>query len=356
MRDPSILRGATIVGTGSKVPDHVMTNFDLEKMVDTSDEWIVTRTGIRERRVAAPGEVTTDLAAEASRRALEMAGLTPLDVDKIILATVTPDRILPSAGCTLQAKLGATHAAAFDLNAACSGFVYGVAVARGLIGASLAETVLVVGAECLTRILDYTDRSTCIIFGDGAGAAVLRPCEPGRGILSSHIRSDGTQGDMLEIPAGGAAMPATLETVKSGAHFMRMRGNELFKFSVRAMETVARHALEDAGVSVEKLKYLVPHQANVRILNATAERMGIRPEQLVVNIDRYGNTSAASVPISLDEIVRDGKLDKGDMIELVAFGGGVTWGAIVIEWDPTAAHPLPEREGRQVATVSTADA
>jgi 3-oxoacyl-[acyl-carrier-protein] synthase-3 len=354
MRDPTALRGATLVGTGSKVPDHVMTNADLEKLVDTSDEWIVTRTGIRERRVAAPGENTTDLAAAAARSALDMAGLTPLDVDKIIFATVTPDRILPSAACTLQEKLGATHAASFDLNAACSGFVYSLAVARGLIGASLADTVLVVGAECLSRVLDYTDRSTCIIFGDGAGAAVLRPCDPGHGILACRLRSDGTQGDMLEIPAGGAAMPATHATVDARAHFISMRGNELFKFSVRAMETVARHALEDAGISVERLKYLVPHQANVRILNAIAERMGLRPEQLVVNIERFGNTSAASIPISLDEVVRAGRLEKGDVIELVAFGGGVTWGALVLEWDPAAAYPLRSRAEQQPATAGVA--
>src|SRR5215468_4455008 len=346
------LRGCTLAGTGSKVPDRILTNADLERMVDTSDEWIVTRTGIRERRISEPGEAVTDLALPAAQAALEMAGISPLDVDKIIVATVTPDRILPSASCTLQERLGATHAAAFDLNAACSGFVYGVSVGAGLIAAGTADTVLVIGAETLSKIVDYEDRATCVLFGDGAGAAVLRPCDPGHGILSARLRSDGSQGHVLEIPAGGSRLPASHETVDAHGHFIRMKGNELFKFSVRAMETVTRQAIEEAGVPFEKLRYLVPHQANLRIIQAVADRLGIGPDRLVLNIDRFGNTSAASIPISLDELLRSGRVMPGDVIGLVAFGGGVTWGAVVFEWDPSRAHPITASRANQSATMA----
>ena len=346
------LRGCTLVGTGSKVPDRVLTNADLEKMVDTSDEWIVSRSGIRERRISGVGEAVTDLALPAAEAALEMAGLSALDLDKIIVATVTPDRMLPSASCTMQERLGATHAAAFDLNAACSGFVYGMGVGASLIASGAADTVLVIGAETLSKIVDYEDRSTCVLFGDGAGAAILRPCDPGHGILASRLRSDGSQGHVLEIPAGGSRLPASHETVDARGHYIKMKGNELFKFSVRAMETVTRQAIEESGVPFDKVRFLVPHQANLRIINAVAERLGIGPDRLVLNIDRLGNTSAASIPISLDELLRSGRVQIGDVIGMVAFGGGVTWGAIVLEWNPALAYPIAASRAQATAAAS----
>ncbi len=346
------LRGSVIVGTGACVPERVLTNADLERMVETSDQWIVDRTGIRERRIASPDQAVSDLALVASRQALEMAGLEPADLDLIIVATLTPDRWLPSASCTLQELLGASHAAAFDLNAACSGFVYGLGVAGSMIESGMIETALVVGAEALSRIVDYQDRSTCVLFGDGAGAAILRPCEAGRGVLAVELRSDGTQGDLLEIPAGGSRLPASHQTVDDRGHFLKMRGNELFKFAVRAMESVSRRALEASGVRPEELALLIPHQANYRIVKATADRLGIPAERMILNIDRLGNTSAASVPIGLDEAVRGGRLRLGERFAMVAFGGGVTWGAAVCEWNPSLAGPRCERAGRPTVAAS----
>jgi 3-oxoacyl-[acyl-carrier-protein] synthase-3 len=334
-----------MVGTGRYTPERVLTNADLERIVDTTDEWIVTRSGIKERRIVAEGQAVTDMALVAAQAALEMGKVAATDLDKIIVATITPDQFLPSAACTLQERLGATNAAGFDLNAACSGFIYGLSVGTGLIAAGLAETVLVVGAETLSRVTDYQDRSTCVLFGDGAGAVVLRPCDAGRGILSTRLRSDGTMGDMLQIPAGGSRLPASHATVDAKGHFIKMRGNDVFKFSVRAMETVSREALAEAGVAFEDLNFLIPHQANLRIINAIADRLGLDAARLVVNIDRYGNTSSASIPISLDELVRSGRLKIGDTVEFVAFGGGITWGAAVMEWDPTRAHPLTATAG-----------
>jgi 3-oxoacyl-[acyl-carrier-protein] synthase-3 len=339
-------RGATVVGTGSYVPERILTNADFERMVDTSDEWIVSRTGIRERHVVSEGQAATDLALIAARNALEMAGVSALDLDKIIVATLTPDTYLPSAACTLQERLGASHAAAFDLNAACSGFVYALSVGTGLISSRLDDTILVVGVETLSRITDYQDRSTCVLFGDGAGAVVLRPCDAGHGILGTRLRSDGSQGEMLVIPAGGSRLPASHATVDARGHYIKMRGNELFKFSVRAMETVARQALADAGLTLHDVKFLVPHQANLRIISAIADRLEIPRERLVLNLERYGNTSSASVPISFDELIRSGRVEGGDIIELVAFGGGVTWGATVLEWDPARAHLQPSGQAR----------
>ena len=346
----SALRGVTMVGTGSAAPEKVLSNADLEKMVDTNDDWIVTRTGIRERRIARDDEAVSDLARDASMRALEMAKLRPTDVDTIILATVTPDRMLPSAACTLQQSLGATNAAAFDLNAACSGFLYGLSVGTSMISSGLAETVLLVGAETLSKIIDYQDRSTCILFGDAAGAVVLRPSESGQGIHSVRLMSDGTQGDLLEIPAGGSRQPASHETVDARGHYVKMRGNELFKFAVRSMEAVTRDTLAASGLTVDDLKLLIPHQANRRIIKAVADRLGIPMEQVVVNLDRYGNTSAASIPVSLDEVVRNGRLAKGDRFAMVAFGGGVTWGAAISDWDPARALRIErEDETREMA-------
>ncbi len=344
---PDPIRGATIVGTGMYVPDRVVTNHDLEAMVETSDEWIVERTGIRERRFSAPDEVTSDLAVIAARRALEMANVPPEEVDQIVLATTTPDRYLPSCACTVQAKLGATRAAAYDMYAACTGFIYGLSIARGAIGTRIADTVLVIGVEQLSRIMDMTDRNTCVLFGDGAGAAVLRPCAPGDGILSVSIHSDGVLGDLLEVPAGGAAIPASHDSVHRRQHYIHMRGKELFRQAVRSMDDSLRKALEDANLTMNDLELVIPHQANLRIIDAMRVRIGIPAERVLVNIERYGNTSSASIPITLDEVVRAGRLKPGEGVGFVAFGGGITWGASVARWtmpapidvDTPAAEP-----------------
>jgi len=330
------MRGAKITGTGMYVPDRVLTNRDLEHMVETSDEWIRERTGIRERRIAAPDQASSDLAVIAARRALESAGLFPKDVDQIVLATTTPDRYLPSCACTVQAKLGASNAAAYDVFAACTGFVYGLGIARGVIGTAQADTVLVIGVETLSRIVDYTDRNTCVLFGDGAGAAVLQPCAAGDGILAISMGSDGTLGEVLEIPAGGSGQPASAETVQARGHFIKMRGRELFKIAVRAMEDSVRRTLESTGLSTDDIDLLVPHQANQRILDAVQQRLGIPAHKVIGNIERYGNTSSASIPISLDEVVREGRLEPGDHVGLVAFGGGATWGATLMRWTQPA--------------------
>ena len=341
-RRPDVVRGATIAGTGMYVPERVLTNADLERMVETTDEWIRDRTGIAERHIGAPDQASSDLALIASRRALDAAGLEPGDLDQIIVATTTPDRILPSCACTLQAKLGARNAAAYDIFAACTGFIYGMGLARGVIGTSLADTVLLVGVEMLSRIVDYRDRNTCVLFGDGAGAAVIRSCAPGDGILSVAIHSDGVLGDLLEVPAGGSLRPATEETLRERGHFIKMRGRELFKVAVRGMEESLRKALDDAGLTPDDLELVIPHQANQRIIDATRERLGVPAEKVILNIERFGNTSSASIPISLDEVVRSGRLKPGDNVGFVAFGGGATWGATVSRWTmpaPVATVP-----------------
>jgi 3-oxoacyl-[acyl-carrier-protein] synthase-3 len=353
-RRPEI-RGTTIAGTGMYVPEGLLTNADLERMVDTSDQWIRERTGIVERRIAAPGQASSDLGLEAARRALEMAGLAPRDVDHIIVATTTPDRILPSCACTLQQKLGADRAAAYDVFAACTGFVYGLGLGQGLIGAGLVDTVLLVGVETLTRIVDFTDRNTCVLFGDGAGAAILRPCEPGAGILAVDIHSDGDLGDVLEVPAGGSLLPASADTVRGRKHFISMRGKKLFPFAVRSMEESLLAALERADLTPQDLDLVIPHQANQRIIDAVRERLGLPTHKMVVNIERYGNTSSASIPISLDEVVRAGRLEPGDRLGLCAFGGGATWGAAIVRWtlarvQPAAAPPARGAAGRAPAS------
>ena len=335
---PDAVRGATIVGTGMYVPARVLTNADLETMVDTSDQWIRERTGIAERRIAAPGEASSDLAAHAARRAMESAGLTPNDIDHIMVATTTPDRILPSCACTVQSKIGARRAAAYDMFAACTGFVYGLGLARGLIGARVADTVLLIGVETLSRIVDYSDRNTCVLFGDGAGAVVLRPCAVDEGLLAITMHSDGELGDVLEVPAGGSRCPATSDTVEARDHFIKMHGRKVFPFAVRSMEESLLGALELGGLSMADIDLLIPHQANQRIIDALQERVGIGAERVVSNIDRYGNTSSASIPISLDEAVRAGRLKPGDCVAFTAFGGGATWGSSVMRW--TMPAPL----------------
>ncbi|HEX7881087.1 MAG TPA: beta-ketoacyl-ACP synthase III [Candidatus Eisenbacteria bacterium] len=322
-----------IAGTGSFAPPRILSNHDLERLVETSDEWITTRTGIRERRIADPGVASSDLAFEAAERALRTAELEARDIDVIIVGTVTPDHVFPSCGCTLQARLGARNAAAFDVTAACSGFLYALQIGRSMIEAGTARNVLIVGVEVLSRIIDWSDRSTCVLFGDGAGAVVLRPSdEPGRGVLSVRIGSDGEQGEVLYLPAGGSRHPATHETVEQHLHYVHMSGNDLFKIAVRGMETVARQALDEAGIGISDIDLLVPHQANLRIIDATARRLEVPSEKVVVNIDRYGNTSAASIPIALDEAVRGGRIRPGSRVVMVAFGGGLTWGAAVVNW------------------------
>ena len=326
------LRGAAIVGTGMYVPEQRLTNHDFERMVDTSDEWIQERTGIRERRIASAEQASSDLAFAASRRALDMAGIEPDEVQQIILATTTPDRILPSCACTLQQKLGARRAAAYDLFAACTGFVYGLGLGRSVIGSGLADTVLLVGVETLTRIVDFTDRNTCVLFGDGAGAVVLRPCAAGEGILSVEMRSDGELGDVLEVPAGGSRLPASADTVREHKHFISMRGKKLFPVAVRTMEESLLAALDTAGMKPADLDLVIPHQANQRIIDSLRERMNLPESKVIMNIERYGNTSSASIPISLDEVVREGRVKTGDRLGLCAFGGGATWGASVVQW------------------------
>jgi 3-oxoacyl-[acyl-carrier-protein] synthase-3 len=343
------VRGATIAGTGMYVPERVLTNADLERLVDTSDAWIVERTGIRERRIAAPEQASSDLALIAAQRALASAGVAAEDIDHIVLATTTPDRILPSCACTLQAALGAQRAVAYDMFAACTGFVYGLGLGRSLIGSRMADTVLVVGVETLSRIVDYTDRNTCVLFGDGAGAVVLRPCEPGDGILAIDMHSDGELGSVLEVPAGISRNPASADTVAAREHFIRMQGKKLFPFAVRSMDESLRRCLGEAGLSPDDLEVVISHQANLRIIDAVRERLGVPADKVPVNIDRYGNTSSASIPITLDELARGGRLKPGDLVAFCAFGGGATWGASIARWSmaraPLADHS-PGRDGR----------
>ncbi len=329
---PDAIRGATITGTGMYVPERILSNADLESMVETSDEWIVERTGIRERRIAAADQASSDLALIACQRALAMAKLEAREIDHILVATTTPDRILPSCACTLQRKLGAPRAAAYDVFAACTGFVFGLGMARGLVGAGVADTVLVVGVETLSRIVDYSDRNTCVLFGDGAGAAVVRPCASGTGIVAIDMHSDGDMGEVLEVPAGISLNPASEQTVRARQHFIQMQGKKLFPFAVRSMEDSLRLCTAAAGVGIDDLDLVIPHQANLRIIDAVRERLGLPAEKMYVNIDRYGNTSSASIPIALDELVRSGRIQRGDHIGMAAFGGGATWGGSVMHW------------------------
>ncbi len=328
-------KSAVIRGTGSYYPPKVLTNQDFERMVDTSDEWIRTRTGIRERHIADPDMASSDMAIEAARKALDAAHWTPQDLDIIMVATVTPDYLFPSCGCTLQARLGARQATAFDISAACTGFIYGLSLSRALIMSGQAKRILLVAVETLSRITDYSDRSTCVLFGDAAGAVCIEGSdEEGHGILSVALGSDGDQGELLYMPGGGSRHPATHESVDNKLHYMKMAGNEVFKIAVRGMEAIARRALEQADLPVEALDYLIPHQANIRIIDATAKRLGVPKEKVVVTIERFGNTSASSIPLALDEAIRDGRVKKGNTIGMVAFGGGLTWGSAVMRWEP----------------------
>jgi 3-oxoacyl-[acyl-carrier-protein] synthase-3 len=323
-----------ITGTGSSLPEKILTNHDLERMVDTSDEWIATRTGIRQRRIASEGEFTSTFAIEASRRALTMAGVTPEELDLIILGTVTPDFPFPATSCIVQHELGAVNATAFDLSAACSGFIFGLSIADKYIRTGEAKKILVIGAEVLSRVVDWTDRNTCILFGDGSGAAIVEASEGDCGLLSTHIFSNGSYWNTLYQPGCGNRNPATSEkTIAERLFYIKMEGNDVFKHAVRAMEEAACTALTANGMTASDVSLLIPHQANRRIIDATAKRLGITEEERVfVNLHNYGNTSSASIPISLDEANRSGRMKAGDIVLLDAFGGGFTYGSALMRW------------------------
>ena len=322
---------AGIIGLGMYLPDNILTNKELEKMVDTTDEWITSRTGIKERRIARSDEATSDMAVNAAREALKDAHLKAEEIDLIIVATITPDMFFPATACLVQAKLGAKQVPAFDVSVACSGFIYGLAIASQFISLGTYKHALVVASEKLSAITDWNDRSTCVLFGDGAGAAVLGPVEEG-GILSISLGADGRQGDLIKLPAGGSRMPATKESIDGRLHFIKMNGAELFKHAVKIMAEAALGATKPLGLKAEDIKLVIPHQANERILNAAAKRMGLKKDQIYLNLERYGNMSAASSAVALAEAVKKGLIKKGDKIVLDAFGGGLTWGAMVIEW------------------------
>lgn len=325
-------RTCSIEAVGAYVPERILTNADLEKMVETSNDWITTRTGIQQRRIAREGEFTSDMAAKAGGLALERAAIQAEQVDLIIVATITPDMLFPSTACLVQQKLGARKAAAFDIEAACSGFIYGLEIAQQFIMSHTYDVVLVIGAEKLSSIIDWKDRNTCVLFGDGAGAAVLMNRPNTHGLLTACMGADGSKGGLLSMPAGGCRQPATVDSVNARLHYLRMDGKETFKNAVNAMWTAAQAALRKCELDISQIKLIIPHQANRRIIDAVGERLGATPEQLFVNLHKFGNTSAASVAIALDEAVREGRVKRGDLILLVVFGAGLTWGAAVIEW------------------------
>lgn len=325
-------RTCSITGVGSYVPAKVLTNGELERMVDTTDEWITSRTGIKERRIAAETEYTSDLATKAAQNALASAGVPGEQVDLIIVATITPDMPFPSTAALVQRNIGARRAAAFDMEAACSGYIYGLEIAQQFITTRTYDTVLVIGAEKLSSIVDWSDRNTCVLFGDGAGAAVLQNRPAAHGLLTAVMGADGNKADLLFMPGGGSRCPATVDSVAARRHYLRMEGKETFKNAVQAMQTAAEEALRRCDLDIGRIKCIIPHQANRRIIDAVGDRLGATPEQMFVNLHKYGNTSAASVGIGLDEAVKSGSIQRGDLILLVAFGAGLTWGAAVIEW------------------------
>jgi 3-oxoacyl-[acyl-carrier-protein] synthase-3 len=332
MTGRTILLRARIISTGSYMPENIITNNDLEQIVDTSDEWIIERTGIRERRIVNGDQATSDLAWEAAREALKRGGVKPGDIDLIIVATISGDMPFPSTACFLQKKLGAKKAAAFDLNAACSGFVYGLHIANSLIKSGAHSRILLVGAEVLSKFTDWRDRTTCVLFGDGAGAVLLEGTREKHGVHSTHIYSDGSLSDLICLPGGGSRNPCSREAILKRLHFMKMKGNETFKVAVRTLEELASRTLEENCLNPSQLSLLIPHQANLRIIQATAKRLALPAEKVFVNIEKYGNTSAASIPIALDEAVKAGKCRKGEYILLEAFGGGLTWASALLRW------------------------
>lgn len=326
------MRKARVIGTGSYVPEKILNNFDLEKFLDTNDEWIVSRTGIRERRIAAEGENTSDLATRAAQRALEMAGVKGEEVDLIVVGTITGDFPWPATACLVQNNLGARGAAAFDVSAACSGFVYALDAAVRRIESGASRTAVVIGAEILSRVVDWEDRNTCILFGDGAGAVVLQAHEGDNGVLSTHLHADGSFWELLYQPGFGSRHPASEAGIRDRLPFLKMQGNEVFKVAVRSLSEVAQEALDANGLTAADLALFIPHQANRRILEATAKRLGVSDEQVYINVDRFGNTSGASIPIALDEANRAGRIKSGDLVLLDAFGGGFTWASALLRW------------------------
>ena len=325
-------RSCSIISVGSYVPERVLTNAELEKMVETSDDWITSRTGIKERRIAAENQFTSDLAAQAAMRAMQNGGIRPDQIDLIIVATITPDMPFPSTACLVQQKIGARRAAAFDVEAACSGFIYALEIGQQFIMSRTYETVLVIGAEKLSTIVNWTDRNTCVLFGDGAGAAILQHRPEAHGLLTACMGADGSQAELLCMPGGGSRCPATADTVAAGLHYLRMDGKETFKNAVNAMLTAGQEALRRCELSISQIKCVIPHQANRRIIDAVSDRLGVKPDQVFINLHKYGNTSAASVAIALDEAVQSGRIVRGDLVLLVVFGAGLTWAAAVIEW------------------------
>ncbi|MDR0724217.1 MAG: ketoacyl-ACP synthase III [Endomicrobium sp.] len=322
--------GVKILGTGSYFPSKVLTNADLEKMVETSDEWISTRTGIKERRIAASGEYTSDLAYKASLEAIKAANIKPEEIDLVLVATITPDMFFPSTACFLQTKLGLNSIPAFDFSAACSGFIYGVATAKAFIESGLYKNILLVGAEELSKITDWTDKNTCVLFGDGAGAMVLSACQGNDDVLSVFLGADGSYADLLLMPGGGSVNPATIETVNAKLHSTKMQGKEVFKVAISKMAFAAQKALEISEKKIEDINLFIPHQANMRIIEAVARKLEISMDKVFVNIYKTGNISSATTITALDEAIKRGKLNKGDLVELIAFGGGFTWGATVL--------------------------
>ncbi len=322
---------AYVAGIGCYVPDKILTNLDFEKMVDTSDEWIRTRSGIRERRISDDHVTTSDLAARAAMRALESSKIKAKALEAIITATATPDMLFPSTACLVQSKIGARKIISFDISAGCTGFLYGLSIADSYVKNGY-DNVLVIGAEQLTKITDYTDRSTCVLFGDGAGAVVVKKTDDNRGIISSYFAADGSYGNLLYQPAGGSQLPASHDSVDKRLHYIKMAGNEVFKVAVRAMAEAAIMTLKRANISKEKVDFLVPHQANIRIIEATAKRLNIPMERVCVNLDKYGNTSAASIPLALEEAVNEGRIKRGDLVLMVAFGAGFTWAGVLVRW------------------------
>lgn len=327
------LRRACIIGTGSYAPERVVTNRDLEALVDTTDEWITTRTGMKERHIARPDEASSDMGAESARRAIAAAGITPEEIDLIIAPTITPDTPWPNTGCYIQEKIGAKNAWCVGIEAACSGFIYGLWLARNMIASGAVNTVLVAACEKISSIVDWKDRATCVLFGDGSGAAVLRATDhPTRGIIGGNMGSDGSLTGLLIQPAGGSRMPTTEETLRSGMNYLKMAGKETYRHAVTRMTDSSVKLLESCGMTFDDVDWFIPHQANLRIISAVGQRMGVPVEKFIINIEKYANTSSATIGLALDEGVRDGRIKRGDKVLLVAFGGGLTWGSLLLEW------------------------
>ena len=326
-----IQKAANIIATGSYVPDTILNNSYFEGIVDTSDKWIVSRTGIKERRRANIEIATSDIATKAAERAIESANISPLELDIIIVATVTPDMPFPSTACLVQKNIGAKNATAFDIEAACSGFIYGLSIGESFIKSGSAKNILIIGAEVLTRITDYSDRNTCVLFGDGAGAVILSD-KKGHRILSNYLGSDGKGCDLLYLPGGGSKTPASIDTINKSLHYIRMEGSEVFKFAVRIMESATKQVLESCKLKTENISLLIPHQANIRIIESASKRFNLPEDKIYINVDKYGNMSSASIAVALDEAYKEGRITSGDIVVLVAFGGGLTWGSSVIRW------------------------